>query len=110
MLAELPDDLAVVRRRGGEVEDAVAAGAALAVNLVEQFTESRVAVAVDELGLVVVNPLREILPDGLLHGADAGELIDPRLHLIAERLAADRTARDADDGEATGQEALARQV
>jgi len=102
-LADLPDDDRERRGLGGEVEQAVAAGRVLRVDLVEPLDEARVRPLVVEVAAVVADALQELLLDGGIE-RDAGVRAQRRLQLLAERLVVVRPAPDRDEHPVLGQE------
>ena len=85
-------------RRHGEVVEAVAAGAALGVELLEHLPDAILALLVVELGADVAHPRGEPVPD-VLPERIARELLHRLLHRGGELLRRLRRARDADDRE-----------
>src|SRR4030095_3473573 len=91
------------RRRDGEVVDAVAARLELLVHLGKASAELVLLALVGVIGSDVTRPGGELLPD---RGRKlvAAERPNGFLHMSDELLAALRRPRDAEDGEALGQE------
>ena len=109
-LAQVADDGDEVLRRGGAVEEPVAAGVALALDAVDLLLQGlercrRVEVAAD-----VADAVFEALPDVLVGLAGARVLVDRLAHLLAELLVRQRPPRHADDREVRRQEALEGEV
>ena len=88
--------------RGGQVEDAIALGAALGVDLAQPLAQPAVRFRIGKVALHVAQSLGESLP-GILgdRGARAGG--DRLAHLFAELLVAPIAMRDPDDREALGE-------
>jgi hypothetical protein len=101
--------LRVEARRDRQVEQAIAAGAALAIDLIEQVRELLVVVGVADVRRQVIEPLRERAPDLVVDLLLLGELGDRLLHLVAEFVVRLRRARLADDRELGGHEPLLHQ-
>ena len=103
VLAEVLDDVGEELGRGGEVEEAVAAGVELSVELGELRLEAVVACGVVEVHGEVVDVLDEGVELGV-GGFDTAALDDAVLHVGGE-VVAERAAGDADDGEFFGKKA-----
>ena len=103
MLAEEFDDVGEVLGRGGEIEETVAAGAELLVELAEFFVEGVVAGGVVEVHGVVLDLVDEggELGVGLIDAASADDAV---LHVGGEGVL-QRAAGYADDGDLFGQQA-----
>ena len=74
--AQLGDDLGERRRLRREVEEPVAAGALLLVDLVEALGEAVVTRGVGEVAAVVDDPLGELVPRVVVDGLDAAVLVE----------------------------------
>src|SRR5262249_47951726 len=108
--AELLDNRRVEIGRRREVEDAVAASAALVVDPVETLVQRAVAFGIVDLGLVVEDSLRKALPNLRLDGSAAGELVGVVEGHFAELRVVIGSATDADDAESARQVMGAREV
>ena len=97
--AELLDDLCKIRRRGRQVEQAVARRAVRAIDLLQNLAQRVIALIVGKLGTVVVNPLGQRLPDGGIDRAEARELSNALLEFHAELFVGLRAAGKSDDAE-----------
>ena len=93
----------------GKIEEPVALGAALGVDLLQALGQAGVALGIAELAAVVVDALGEALPE-LVLDVLAGELAGGFLELGAELLIGLFPAGEADDGEGRGQIAIGGQV
>ena len=62
--AELLDDLREIRRRGRQIEQAVARRAVRAIDLLQNLAQRVVPLVVGKLGTMIVDSLRQRLPDG----------------------------------------------
>jgi hypothetical protein len=90
-------------RSHGEIEEAVAPGASLAIQLAQALSQARVVLLPGEIHGHVVEPLSEDLPCHgiqLLHG-----LLEALSHAGAEGLAVHPRERGSHQGEALGQQA-----
>ena len=107
---ELVDDLRVERRRHREVEEPIARRAAVAVDPVEPLRELDVGGRIVEVTAVVLDALRERLPDRLLRRPVAAVLVDALEQVGAELVVGQVAPREADDGELRRQEAAEQPV
>jgi hypothetical protein len=101
------------RERGGrrrQVEDAVAGQSQAALDLGQTLLQRHERGGIFVLPLVIEDVARERGPELGVDRPAARELTAGRAHLLAERFVADGAAREADDGEARRQQAIARQA
>ena len=82
---ELGDDFRELRRLGREVEEAVAARAALLIERVEMLGQAIEPVRLVEVQLLVFDPLRERAPRRLVERQHAAVFLEPAPDLGAER-------------------------
>ncbi len=108
--AELLDDLGKIRGRRGQVEQPVARRAVLAVDLLQEPAEFIEPGAVTELGLMIVNPPRQRVPNGGIEGTEPGELLRSLQQFGAKFLVGLRPARETDDDEGRRQLPFVGQV
>ena len=101
---ELGDDLRELRRLGREVEQAVAACAALLVKRVEMLGQAVERGGLVEVQLLVFDPLRERAPCRLVERQHAGVFLERAPDLIAEGVVVVRAPADRQDNELVGQE------
>ena len=101
--AELADDLGEGRRLGGQVEEAVAAGAVLEVDRVEHRRQAIERIGVGEVTLVVDDPGHELVDD---RGLDRHPRIlrERRRDLLAEDVLLVRPPADRHEHELVGQQ------
>jgi hypothetical protein len=93
-----------------QVVQAVAVGAVLAVEAVQQVADAPVGVGVGRGAGDVVQPAGERLPDLLLDGLGAGELLDRLAHVGPVLLVGVLAAAGADEGEVLRQQPVQLQV
>ena len=101
---ELADDRREGRLLGGQVEQHVAVGSNLGVDLLESFREAVEVVGVLEVDALVRDPLAELGPDGLIDRLDARVLRHRRAHLGAELHVVIGTTPDGDEPELVRQQ------
>ncbi len=74
------------------------------------FAECRVSRQLLEITRLILNVLRELIPDGGLGFSEAGELIDAVVQPAAQRVIAELDAVHHDDRKPCGQAAILREV
>ena len=109
-LSRLPEIRPKHRRRRGHVEEDVAAGLVLGVELADQFAEPREGRLVAELARQCSKAASRARPRSLVELLARVELLDVARHPLAKRLGRQFVHGDADDGELVRQQAVAGQV
>ena len=107
--AELLDDRRKELRRGGQVVEVVPLGAMRFVHLVQQFFEALVGLGIVDIAGQIVEAFGEPVPK-LLVDRGGGELAQLGAHLLAELVVSHCAAREADDGEMLGKQAVAGEI
>src|SRR5579885_3598555 len=108
--AKLLNDLRVLAGRSREVKNAVPAGSACFIQLIQLIRESGITLRIIEIGLQVKDARFKTLPDLRIHRFLARKLIDRVQRLLAEDVVIVRSARYPDHREACWQRVLQSKV
>ena len=109
-VVEMAHDLRVEARRNGQVEEAVAGGAAVPVDAIEALRELGVGGRVVEVAALVLDRGGDRLPDLRLDRAVATVLVDPVQQVVAELVVGPFASREAHAGELRRQEPVEEAV
>ena len=108
--SELADDLGELDRLGGEIEQAVAAGPVLLVELVEVGREGVEGLGIGEIEVLVEDPLGERVPGVLVEREDPAVLLERLADLAPERLVVVRPPADRHEQELVRQQVVPPQL